>query len=209
VDHSLPAGLKSPEVRVTPFTFPGPALPVWLAATPRRAGAKESLLAALWRRLALQEGLPAGRCPTLHQDHLGRPYLLTAPASAAISFSHCQGHTWAALARSRRLGLDVASPLEFRPPYPYGRAFRAAELQLLREAMEDSLPVLAALLWALKEASVKVLVCGFHLFDPLTVVVGRPRRLHQGWLFQVRAVQPVPVYARPQGDGWMALACLG
>jgi hypothetical protein len=64
----------------------------------------------------------------------------------------------------------------------------------------------AALIWSVKEASVKATGAGFHLFDPLEVRVGFSLCREQGILFEVSAGRPISACARAEGRGWVSVA---
>ena len=88
----------------------------------------------------------------------------------AVSFSHMNGCTSAAMCYGvHGVGIDVACANEFRGGYPFARAFHPEELALAAEQECQDLADMAAFVWAAKEAAVKALGCGFHLFDPLDV----------------------------------------
>ncbi|MBN2139781.1 MAG: 4-phosphopantetheinyl transferase family protein [Desulfovibrionaceae bacterium] len=145
----------------------------------RRSGprAKDLLVQDLLCRLEALDPGPWTPDLRLCASALGRPRLVSEGPDGsdgpAVSFSHNQGLTWAALSRSPGLGLDAASASEFGPGYPLKRVFGPAELDAARALWPEALA--PAALWALKEAAVKALGCGFNLFGPLDIeAVPRP-----------------------------------
>jgi len=138
---------------------------------------------------------------------LGQPRLrLRGRPGPAVSFSRAAGRLWAAVASAGQLGVDAALPAEFEPGYPMARVFRGAELDWARPLNGGDLACAAALLWALKEAAVKALGVGFHVLDPLAVEALSPRPW-QGWVrVSVNAGRLLPVWARPEAGGWLAIA---
>jgi phosphopantetheinyl transferase len=106
-------------------------------------------------------------------DPLGRPQLLLGEtAGPAISFSEAQGKIWAALCNDTSdIGIDAAGTDEFPQDYPFGRVFHEQELQDALQLTGGDLKKASALLWSVKEASVKALGCAFHLADPLQICV--------------------------------------
>jgi phosphopantetheinyl transferase (holo-ACP synthase) len=104
---------------------------------------------------------------------LGRPQLmLGGHMGPAISFCGNGKTQWAALCGDGHdIGIDVAESHEFQGKYPFYRVFHPQELQHALKPAEDDLKKAAALLWSVKEAAAKALGCGFHLVDPLQVIV--------------------------------------
>ena len=144
---------------------------------------------------------------SLELTALGQPRLfLDGQPGPAVSFSQAAGRLWAALTPAGQVGVDAAMSAEFEPGYPMARAFRPAELDWARPLCGGGTAGAAALLWALKEAAVKALGVGFHFLDPLAVEAGSPRP----WLGSVRVLvkagQILPVWARPEAGGWLAMA---
>jgi phosphopantetheinyl transferase len=116
-------------------------------------------------------------------DQLGRPQLLLGEFEGpAISFSEGGGKIWAALCGGiSDIGIDVAATDEFPQEYPFRRVFHVQELQhALRLTGGDSEKA-GALLWSIKEASVKALGCAFHLVDPLQICVYPSVAEDDGW----------------------------
>jgi phosphopantetheinyl transferase (holo-ACP synthase) len=105
---------------------------------------------------------PLGRPQLLLGDHMG----------PAISFCKSGKTRWAALCGDGHdIGIDVAQSQEFQGKYPFYRVFHPGELGHALKPAEDDLKKAAALLWSVKEAAAKALGCGFHLVDPLQVIV--------------------------------------
>jgi phosphopantetheinyl transferase (holo-ACP synthase) len=110
------------------------------------------------------------------QGHLGRPQLLLGDhLGPAISFCKSGKTRWAALCgEGHDIGIDVAQSLEFQGKYPFYRVFHPGELSHALKPTENDLKKAAALLWSVKESAAKALGCGFHLVDPLQVIVYPP-----------------------------------
>jgi len=104
------------------------------------------------------------------------------------------------------VGIDLAFPEEFEDGYPFARAFRMVELDCARAFCRGDRALGAALLWAVKEASVKATGAGFNLLDPLEVRVGFPLVGEQGILFEVLADRPISAWARKENGGWLSVA---
>ncbi|MCF8075305.1 MAG: 4'-phosphopantetheinyl transferase superfamily protein [Desulfotignum sp.] len=107
------------------------------------------------------------------QGPLGRPQLLLGDhLGPAISFCKSGKTRWAALCGDGHdIGIDVAQSQEFQGKYPFYRVFHPGELGHALKPAGDDLKQAAALLWSVKEAAAKALGCGFHLVDPLQVIV--------------------------------------
>ena len=139
---------------------------------------KERLLAAMldrFRETGKHLDTTSGNAPFsphITCDRMGKPRLvLNGALEPSISFSHCDGMTWGALAEPGfEVGIDAARADEFWRTYPLHRVFNSGELEPLLEKTDD-LDESAALMWSAKEAFVKALGCGFHLFSPLGVRV--------------------------------------
>lgn len=168
--------------------------PIFCGSIENRKGAKEQLLHRLFSHVTMHGNILSNRgLPALKKDCLGRPFLSWPDASApAISFSHANGRMWACLGWAAGIGIDVAYPEEFDDPYPFARIFRREELDQVRGLCGGGVRDGAALLWAVKEADVKALGCGFNLFDPLEVEVRVLSRLAHGFLFKVNLSTPRP-----------------
>ncbi|MBN1106923.1 MAG: 4'-phosphopantetheinyl transferase superfamily protein [Deltaproteobacteria bacterium] len=145
---------------------------------------------------------------TLHKSALGAPSLhLCGKQGPSLSFSHGERRLWAAMSATRSVGIDVAYPKEFAGDYPFHRAFRPQELDWARHLCSNVTAPAAALIWSLKEASVKATGEGFHLIDPLDVRVGTPSfRRGQGIVFEVLAHRPVSAWASEESGGWLSVA---
>jgi phosphopantetheinyl transferase len=185
--------------------------PVLYSSIDHREGAKEQLTARLLCHLMQRSGcgtpLPSQEMPIIETDRLGRPFLIWEGASVpAISFSHAKGRTWACLAWTIGVGIDVAYPEEFLDPYPFARVFRLGELDQAKGFCRGGLQDRAALLWSVKEAAVKASGCGFNFFDPLEVRVRALSPRDGGLLFNVHAGRSLPAWARQDGQVWMAIA---
>jgi hypothetical protein len=189
---------------------------IWLADSD--APDRERLAAQVLESL----GLPAEGW-SLGHDALGRPLLLDSAGAelpARLSFSRLgkraeangpEGRQWAAAMRAEDaagLGLDVAAPEEFAPPYPVARAFAPEELAAAHGsglAGQDAL----ALLWSLKEAAAKALGTGFHRVEPLELCARNFRQTPEGLACEVHGpVNILPALAERLPCGWLALALL-
>jgi phosphopantetheinyl transferase (holo-ACP synthase) len=105
---------------------------------------------------------PLGRPQLLLGDHMG----------PAISFCESGQNRWAALCGDEHdIGIDVAESLEFQGRYPFYRVFHPQEIEHVLKPAGEDLKMAAALLWSVKEAVAKALGCGFHLVDPLQMIV--------------------------------------
>jgi phosphopantetheinyl transferase (holo-ACP synthase) len=94
--------------------------------------------------------------------------------------------------------------------------FHEAELEH-GDAKED----VAALIWSAKEAVVKALGCGFHLVDPLEVMVELRCGDHQSLLLKarlaerareklgVKAENPITLKSLRHSETWVSVALLG
>lgn len=104
---------------------------------------------------------------------LGRPQLLLGNhMGPAISFCESSQNLWAALCGDAHdIGIDVAQSHEFQDKYPFYRVFHPWELRHALKPAGEDLKKAAALLWSVKEAAAKALGCGFHLVDPLQMIV--------------------------------------
>ena len=194
-------------------TLPYPVLghTVVFASTESRPGVKHSLTLRLLRALA---GLEPRRDPpphektlTLYKSALGRPCLLLGGKQGpSLSFSHGKERLWGAMCSEGNIGIDVAYPDEFTGGYPFDRAFSPEELDSAGGLCLNDRARGAALIWSVKEASVKALGTGFHLFDPLEVRVEISLFREPGILFEVSADWPITAWARAEGYGWVSVA---
>ena len=180
------------------------------ASAPLGHGAKpwltQRLLSAL-ARLGPRWSAIEGNAFTLHKTPLGEPYLLLGGRQGpSLSFSRGGGRLWAALGSQWPVGIDVADPEDFTDGYPYERVFRPEELDVARAIGHGNTARAAALIWSLKEASVKAAGTGFNGHDPREVRVGSPRTNDCGMLFDVWAGGAVSAWARAEGLGWLAVA---
>ena len=194
-------------------TLPCPVLghTVVFASTESRRGAKHNLTLMLLRTLGrLDPGSSASRhekALTFYKGALGRPCLLLGDEQGpSLSFSHGEGRLWGAMCSEGSVGIDVAYPDEFAGGYPFGRAFSPEELDCAGGLCRNDRARGAALIWSVKEASVKATGAGFHLFDPLDVRVGIFLFREQGILFEVSVDRPISVWASPAGRGWVSVA---
>jgi hypothetical protein len=187
---------------------------VVFTSTESRQGAGSCLASVLLRALALLDprwgSVPGEDALTLTKTALGRPCIhLGDGEGPSLSFSRGEGRLWAAMSGAGGVGIDVASPEEFADGYPLARAFRKEELDCARSVCRNDTARGAALLWAVKEASVKATGAGFNLFDPVEVRVGTPLVREQGILFEVLADRPISTWARTEGSGWLSVALAG
>jgi len=165
------------------------------------------LMQALGRIDPRWHNATVGNALTLHNTPLGEPYLLIGDRQGpALSFSHGARQLWGAICSHGRVGIDVADPVEFAGAYPFKRAFRPEELDWARALAHKNTARAAALIWSLKEASVKATGIGFNGYDPLDVSVGTPRINDRGILFDVWAGGAISAWARAEGKGWLAVA---
>ena len=194
-------------------TLPCPVLghTVVFASTESRRGAKHSLALRLLQaqaRLDPRRGpSPHEKTFTLSKGALGRPCLLLGDKQGpSLSFSHGESRLWGAMCSEGSVGIDVAYPDEFAGGYPFGRAFSPEELDCAGGLCHNDRTRGAALIWSVKEASVKATGAGFHLFDPLEVRVGISLFREQGILFEVSVDRPISTWARAEGRGWVSVA---
>jgi hypothetical protein len=186
--------------------------PVVWDSWPLASGSRQDLLPALLKELdsLLPPGQRYGQGEPLRLEHtsLGRPLLfLGETPGPSLSFSQAGGRFYAALAASGQVGLDVAFPEEFRPPYPLARILHPKELDLAHNLCPGDSACCAALLWALKEAAVKALGEGFRRLAPRDVEVGPAIAGEGGLFFPVAAASAIVLTrAQPRGQGWLALA---
>lgn len=173
-----------------------------------RAGAadKDRLARSLW--LAWTDRGRA-KWPGLGRDRLGRPFLRPAGDGPSISFSRRADRLWGALADRPGLGLDLASEAEFGPGYPLRRAFGRAELRLAAERVGPEPGLGAALLWAVKEATVKCWGSGFHRLDPLDLEIHWLEPKGGGWSAGLRGAAGVDIRVTRRDGAWLALAATG
>jgi phosphopantetheinyl transferase len=105
------------------------------------------------------------------------------------------------------VGIDVSYPEEFSGSYPFARVFRPQEMDFAGVLCQGATARGAALLWSVKETSVKATGGGFNIFDPLEEQVGTPVLGGQGIFFKVIADHSISAWARPEGQGWLSVAC--
>jgi len=188
--------------------------PVVWDSRPLGSGSRQDLVLSLLEELdsLLPPGQRYGRREPLRlqEDPRGRPLLFVGDTPGpSVSFSQAGGRIYAALAASGQVGLDVAFPEEFRPPYPLARILQSKEFDLAHRLCQGDTARAAALLWALKEAAVKALGEGFRKISPREVEVGPALPGEEGLLFPVAAAAAtVLTWAHPQGQGWLALGLL-
>lgn len=156
-------------------------------------------------------------------DPLGRPKLLLGDCDGpAVSFSQCGGKLWAAICNDiSDIGIDAAGTDEFSKDYPFGRVFHIEELASAVQLTGGDLKKASALLWSVKEASVKALGCAFHLVDPLQTCVSLSDAEEDGWYsftvsllgkalerFPLLAGRHIMVRSLFQEDVWLSIALL-
>lgn len=185
--------------------------PVVYAALAAGEGAKEFLAARLLAALAdlAPEWAEASDWgpPILDTGPLGQPLLyLGVKLGPGLSFSEAGGLVWGALTGQGQVGVDAALEGDFAPPYPYSQAFLPKEWDWAWRLAQGRSASAAALLWAVKEATVKALQVGFHRVDPRDLEVEPPSPHQDGLSLTVRAGVAVPAWARPLKNGWLALA---
>ena len=196
------------------------------------AGAhKIRLISVLWDQLVAMESSVREHCQSSNRaalniqivhGPLGRPQLLWGDyGGPAISFSEGGGKVWAALCGDEsEIGIDVSEADEFKGEYPYRRAFHAQELQHALKVAGGDLEKASALLWSIKEATVKALGCAFHLVDPLEIYVYPPTGEEGEYTFPVglsrKTLARVPtgtgrslwVRSLPHVKMWLSIALL-
>lgn len=179
----------------------------------RREEKKERLLRALLRSF-MASGRGADLRVTEHPfsynvifERLGKPRIVLNDAMGpSISFSHCSGMTWAALAgHDSEVGIDAARADEFEGDYPLNRAFHSGELDPLLEKTGGNRSESAASVWSAKEAFVKALGCGFHLFSPLEVTTAPLALQSDHALFRVRLSDKGLEKVRCSGESQMEI----
>ena len=183
---------------------------VIFASAEEKHGARYFLARALLHALAPCSpplcASPDENSITLNKGLLGAPTLILGDEQGpCLSFCHGEGRLWAAMSR-KRVGIDVAYPEEFAGSYPFARVFRPEEMDCAGVLCRGDTARGAALLWSAKEASVKATGTGFNIFDPFKVRVGAPVLGEQGLFLEVFADQPISVWARPEGRGWLSVA---
>ena len=156
-------------------------------------------------------------------DRMGKPFLvLNDSVGPGISFTHCNGMTWAAMTDPEsNLGIDAARAEEFQGDYPIHRVFRRDELDPLPEKTKGDRAESAAMVWSAKEAFVKAIGCAFHLFSPLEVSA-TPLEVqpdHSRFLLQLldKALERFPFNGKSQAeissfrfaDSWVSVAAVG
>jgi len=158
----------------------------------------------------------------LISDRMGKPRVMfNGSVGPSVSFSHCSGMTWAALSGPEsEVGIDAARPEEFEGAYPFQRVFLRGELDRLLEKTEGDRNESAALVWSAKEAFVKAMGCGFHLFSPLDVSATLSAWEANRALFHVRltdrGLEKFPCNSESQmeiksfrfGGTWMSVAAM-
>ena len=204
--HSAVRFLKGPP-------FPEEEAPVVWGHIRDGNGAKQGLAEGLTTRLARVDSLWNRPCDgfSLAVTDLGRPMIhWENGAVQSISFSHGGKRLWGGICRRPGLGCDTAMRSDFSDGFPVERVFHPEETESWRN--HPSPPQLeTALLWSIKEASVKALGTGFHRFDFLDVRIisleaaasGISSSARIGNAFQAR------VFSRPvflDEPGWASLA---
>lgn len=182
------------------------------ASMPSGPEDKETLVAALLKGLVPRPfvSIVSGSPPAfrLFSDLLGRPLLhFGRTLQPSVSFSRREDRTWAAVSVKAKVGIDAASPEEFKDPYPFSRVFRGNEWAEASEFCRGDSMEAAALLWSLKEAAVKALGRGFHDLDPLDVIAGPPQPVDRGWRFRVIAGStPLSAWSSREHEPWVSIA---
>jgi phosphopantetheinyl transferase len=193
------------------------ALPRSKSETTPSCQAEQSLLVQqLCAHFFRGQALPPPEDLNLVTGPLGQPRLLVRGVSGpSLSFSWGGNRLWAALGDQRwGLGIDVAGAGEFSGEYPYPRVFHPAEFWQVSRITGGEAAEAAALLWAVKEAAVKALGCGFYFFGPRALRVEPAGAGEDGQRFGAfLATSPgdphalrLPVMVRREGDVWLAAA---
>jgi hypothetical protein len=184
--------------------------PVAYASSP---WSKDQVLKQLFAALAGQ--IPPDLGPwqdmplQLVRGALGQPLVLSDGLPVlSVSFSQAGGRVWGALTATGRVGIDVAFAPEFPSDYPLQRVFSQEEFGRTGALMGGNPSRTAALLWSLKEAAVKALGVGFNHLAPREIIIGQGKLWRSGYLFEVDAGCMVKTWARPEGEGWLALALI-
>jgi hypothetical protein len=190
---------------------PGPGIPVVYSYMNDQNGTKDLLLGRLMSALNPIDHLSTSNTDspsyTLQNDILGKPLLYFGEIKGpSVSFSHIPGMTWAAMSRVKRLGIDTALPGEFNGHYPFHRVFSKNELGHALKLCGGVLADASALLWSAKEAAVKAMGCGFHLFGPLEIRAGELLPATDGFLGNMDAGIKVPFRAVRKGPVWISIA---
>ena len=211
--HATPLFEFEPDPPVHTVRFPGKSFSVLFSSEKRGPCAKErvvkTLLGELTRLEAHHGEIPANIPPFFSRGPLGQPLLhLRKNVGPHVSFTYDENQIWASISTQGHVGIDVASPVEFMGYYPYARAFRGAEFRLAKGFCEGYPQRAAALLWSLKEATVKAFGCGFNLMAPLDIEAKSFRLWEKGLLFEMKAKEPVSAWARPLGQAWLAIALI-
>jgi len=142
-----------------------------------RQNVKATLLSAVWPEVLLSTDntgiceddiIPQAR---IVSDKFGKPRLMIRGQDGPpVSFSYSVDRLWATLCPYfYPCGIDAARPSEFDCNYPFSSVFGRREFQLGLELTQSDPSETAALLWSCKEATVKAVGCGFHLFKPFDV----------------------------------------
>ncbi len=193
-----------------------------------RGRLKEELASELLSRLAAEtegDSRPAVESRAairIVSNGLGRPELYIGEEKGpAISFSYSSDTIWAVIcAAVAGLGIDAADASEFDGAYPFHRVFLEDELSMALEMCHGSLTESAALLWSVKEATLKALGCGFHLLDPLQLFIYGTVRVQEGLECYVRLTEeaqhrfpkPIdegfPVSIARCGKTWVSIAAI-
>nr|WP_321258515.1 4'-phosphopantetheinyl transferase superfamily protein [uncultured Pseudodesulfovibrio sp.] len=143
---------------------------------------------------------------SLEKVGLGVPKLVGENQAPAISFTSSREIRWCAVAWCKGLGIDVACPEEFEPPYPVSRVFDAAEIKLTEAHIDDQLSQLA-LLWSFKEAAAKAMGTGFNAVEPgeLTAAALHEKDDKLNGIVTTPGGK-LPVVAIRVSDCWLAIA---
>jgi len=146
----------------------------------------------------------------IEKDVSGAPRLVGKGSFPAVSFSTSGSHQWAAVAWVDGLGVDMACPREFDPPYPVARVFGQSEIRMAKKVGVEGTSGYA-LLWSLKEAVVKALGTGFNGVDPGELTAVGLRVTEQGIEAEVRVAEiQLHVLAIPVDSCWLAFSiCKG
>lgn len=142
----------------------------------------------------------------IEKDRLGAPRLICQGRMPAVSLSSARGERWIAMAWAGSLGIDVACPEDFEPPYPVSRVFGRTEVGLVESLGLETLSGYA-LLWSLKESVAKSLGTGFNGVEPDELVASAFRTTNDG--FEVEMKTPgggVCAVAVPVDGCWLSLS---
>lgn len=180
------------------------------------------LSVAMGNRADLRKDYPlcADSVVGIRSDYWGRPTLeIKSSGDFSISFAYGFNDVWGAICSGNlSCGIDVAFPEEFSTPYPYQRAFKGRELDLLMARHDITLSQAACLAWSGKESLLKSLGIGFNICEPLDLFVVDSQRYGEDlqikfafsprlrFRFGVEESLQCKTITERQGDGFLSLS---